>query len=279
MAGTTPIRAARGPCTFERHGKFGPLSLKLVREQIVQLCRTTINKHVDRIKESSGGVLNKNWSTSGSQGPHVSARDWQAEPKSAEQPPSGPSLTQGRSMQRLPYLLADLAGDDQFQRLTGCRPAEVCLVRPRDIETSGAVWSYTPSSHKTSITTMANLYRPSRAQEVIRPFLGRQPDSYCFSPQEATRKSGQGPSEAPASVAIRPPVIGERSPAAARLPSACPKSFESLRTLRPSLSGCGWLRLRLGAKGIVGRRINSDICMGLRSASARIGGQPNRPGS
>ena len=41
----------------------------------------------------------------------------------------------------LPYLPPVVADMIRFQRWTGCRPDEVCLVRPIDVDTSGDVWS------------------------------------------------------------------------------------------------------------------------------------------
>lgn len=50
----------------------------------------------------------------------------------------------------LPALSAIVADMVQFQRLTGARPGEVCILRPCDIDRSDdSVWVYTPASHKT----------------------------------------------------------------------------------------------------------------------------------
>jgi hypothetical protein len=38
----------------------------------------------------------------------------------------------------------------EFQRLTGCRPGEACVVRREDIDTGGTVWLYKPKHHKTA---------------------------------------------------------------------------------------------------------------------------------
>jgi integrase len=46
----------------------------------------------------------------------------------------------------LPEVVADMV---RFQRYTGCRPAEVCLIRPCDVDRSSDVWAYVPESHKT----------------------------------------------------------------------------------------------------------------------------------
>ena len=51
---------------------------------------------------------------------------------------------------RLPHLSEVVADMVRFQRLTGCRPAEVCLIRPCDVDRSGEVWTYRPPRHKTA---------------------------------------------------------------------------------------------------------------------------------
>jgi hypothetical protein len=42
----------------------------------------------------------------------------------------------------LPPVVVDMV---RFQRLTGCRPGEVCKLRPGDVDRSGEVWAYRPS--------------------------------------------------------------------------------------------------------------------------------------
>ncbi len=48
----------------------------------------------------------------------------------------------------LAYLSDVVADMVRFQRLTGCRPEEVCCIRPCDVDTTGVVWQYIPMSHK-----------------------------------------------------------------------------------------------------------------------------------
>lgn len=75
----------------------------------------------------------------------------------------------------------------QLQRLTAGRPGEIIKMRPIDIDTSGAIWLYTPTSHKTQHHGHARtIYLGPRAQEVVRPFLANRPtDAYLFSPRDA----------------------------------------------------------------------------------------------
>ena len=47
------------------------------------------------------------------------------------------------TLPHLPMVVADMV---RFQRLTGCRPGEVCQLRPCDVDRSGEVWQYRPES-------------------------------------------------------------------------------------------------------------------------------------
>src|SRR5690606_26637960 len=49
----------------------------------------------------------------------------------------------------IPYLPRVVADMVRFQRLTGCRPQDVCNLRPCDITMDGEVWEYRPHIHKT----------------------------------------------------------------------------------------------------------------------------------
>jgi integrase len=90
----------------------------------------------------------------------------------------------------------------RFQLLTGCRPEEVCVIRPLDIDMRNpACWVYRPGSdrgehgeHKTAHHGHDRLVLIGpQAQEVLRPFLGTKLDAYCFSPAagEALRRAAR----------------------------------------------------------------------------------------
>lgn len=119
--------------------------------------------------------------------------------------------------QTLPHLSDVVAAMVRFQRLTGCRPGEVCSIRPCDIERpkhplqqlrddapavlpmrpagDGAapiggeepgVWCYRPEGHKTEHHGIERrVYIGPRAQDVLRPYLDRDPEAFCFCPREA----------------------------------------------------------------------------------------------
>jgi integrase len=87
---------------------------------------------------------------------------------------------------QLPEVVADMV---RFHRLTGCRPAEVCMIRPCDIDRGGEVWQYRPQRHKTQHHGRERVIPVGpRAQDVLRPYLLRAADAYCFSPAESEAK-------------------------------------------------------------------------------------------
>lgn len=77
----------------------------------------------------------------------------------------------------------------QLQSLSGARSSEVCAMRPAEIELSGKVWEYRPTSHKTSHRGHERvIYLGPKAQKVLLPFLMRPEHSYLFSPREAEKE-------------------------------------------------------------------------------------------
>jgi integrase len=86
----------------------------------------------------------------------------------------------------LPPIVADMV---RFQRLTGCRPGELCQLRPMDVDRNGDVWTYAPGSHKTEHYGRERaIFIGPRGQAIIRPYLLRDTTAYCFSPAESMQK-------------------------------------------------------------------------------------------
>jgi len=87
----------------------------------------------------------------------------------------------------LPHLSRQLRDMVRLQTLAGCRPTEICILRPCDVEIDGDVWFYRPSSHKTEHHGRERvIFIGPRGQEILRPWLNRDSDSYCFSPAESS---------------------------------------------------------------------------------------------
>jgi integrase len=120
------------------------------------------------------------------------------------------------TLPHLPPIVADML---RLQRYTGCRPGEVCILRPCDVDLTGEVWAYRPESHKTEHHGRHRvIFLGPKAQEVLRPYLLREQTDYCFVPaesertrharQRAERKSPMTPSQAKRKPKRRP----KRSP-------------------------------------------------------------------
>ena len=72
----------------------------------------------------------------------------------------------------MPLMVADMT---LIQRLTGCRPGKVCVLRPCDVDRSGDVWSYVPESHKTEHHGRARVVHIGpKAQAILTPYLLRE---------------------------------------------------------------------------------------------------------
>jgi integrase len=86
----------------------------------------------------------------------------------------------------LPHLSEVVADMVRVQRLTGMRPAELCMMTPRDIDTSGPAWKYVPRSHKCEVHDKDRVVAIGpRAQAILAKYLVRALDAALFSPREA----------------------------------------------------------------------------------------------
>lgn len=73
-----------------------------------------------------------------------------------------------------------------LQLLTAARPGELLALRPGEIDRSGSVWLYRPGTHKTAHRGKTRvIFIGPRGQEILGPYLDREPDAWCFSPREA----------------------------------------------------------------------------------------------
>jgi integrase len=90
------------------------------------------------------------------------------------------------TIEYLPAIVADMV---RLQRLTGCRPEEICAIRPCDLDTSGPVWAYRLQSHKTEHHGRERvIFIGPKGQNVLRPYLLREKSAFCFCPAEGERK-------------------------------------------------------------------------------------------
>lgn len=93
-----------------------------------------------------------------------------------------------------PFLTKVLADMIRFQLATGCRPGEVCKIKPSMVDRSRDVWEIVLDNHKTSYRDRdRTIYVGPKGQAVLLPYLLRGHDECCFSPKEseAQRRESQ----------------------------------------------------------------------------------------
>lgn len=176
--------------------EFGPKSLQVVQRKMIEAgwSRGVINKQTDRIKRAF------KWAVAQELIPALTLQALLAVPglrkgrtaarETAPVMPVDDAIVDA-TLAHLPQVAADMVC---FQRLTGCRPGEVCAIRPCDVNTDGDVWEYHVEGHKMEHTGRARIvFIGPRAQEILRPYLLREPtyrgkSAYCFSPQDSERE-------------------------------------------------------------------------------------------
>jgi integrase len=86
----------------------------------------------------------------------------------------------------LPHLTSVVADMVRFQRITCCRPQDVCNLRPCDVDMSGEVWLYRSATHKTEHHGRERIIPIGpKGKEILRGYLSREKDSNCFSPMDS----------------------------------------------------------------------------------------------
>ena len=183
-----PVRElyARAPVS-----EFGPLALKAVRVRMIEagLCRKEVNRRVRLVRQCF------RWAVAEEMIPPavhqaLAAVDGlrKGRTEAPDHPPVEPVADEvvEATLAFLPSTVADMV---RLQRLSGCRPGEVCGIRPCDVERSTEAWVYTPATHKTEHLDKARtIYFGPRAQDVLRPYLLRPAEQRCFSPADSERK-------------------------------------------------------------------------------------------
>lgn len=190
--------------------EFGPRALKQVRERMIEAgyVRSSINVHIGRLKRLfRWAVENELCPPTVHQALCAVSGIRAGRSRARESEPVRP-VAEGTISDTLPFLPPVVQSMVRLQLLTGARPTEVCTIRPCDV-TMGkdGVWCYRPEHHKTEHHGKERrIYVGPEGQDVLRPFLDRGPEAFCFQPAEseawrnaerrASRRSPMTPSQA-----------------------------------------------------------------------------------
>lgn len=91
------------------------------------------------------------------------------------------------TLPHLPPVVADMV---RFQSLVGCRPGEVCAIKPCMVDRSFDVWEIKLKEHKTAWRDKKRvIYVGPQAQKILLPYLtDRTDEDYCFRPIDSERR-------------------------------------------------------------------------------------------
>ncbi len=171
--------------------EFGPIAFKAFRDRYMKrkLCRNTINRYLIHVLGAFRlGVENEK----------IQSNTWHdikaverlrkgrsKAPESKRVSPVDPILVNAT----IPFLPAIVAAMVRLQLATAMRPSEVCIVRPDDIDRSGDIWIFTPHTHKTEHHDRPRIIPfGTTAQNILRPYLLRDENQFCFSPAETVEQ-------------------------------------------------------------------------------------------
>ncbi|TWT35210.1 Tyrosine recombinase XerC [Posidoniimonas corsicana] len=184
---TDALKHVRQHYDLERIDRFGPKALKTVRESMIEAgwSRKYVNKQIGRVvRMFKWGVAEQ----------LVRPTIWQAlqavgglkrgrtdAPEYAPVKPVSDEVVE----KTLPHLSSIVADMVQLQRLVGCRPSEICSLRPVDIDRSADVWRYQVVGHKTEHYGKSRvIWFGPKAQAILSKYLLRDPEAFCFNPSE-----------------------------------------------------------------------------------------------
>ena len=198
--------------------EFGPLALQAVRQRMVEAdnSRNYVNAQISRLKRMfKWGVAEELVPPSVYEGLRAVSGLRCGRSEARETTPVLP-IEDSAVEAVLEHLTSVVADMVRLQRFTGMRPAEVCVLRPCDLDRSGDVWLYRPASHKTQHHGKERVvFFGPQAQSVLLRYLARAPEDYCFQPRdsEAKRRAAQHAArKTPLSCGNRPGTNRKRKP-------------------------------------------------------------------
>lgn len=197
---------------------FGPLKLKAFRQILVgmELARGNINHQINRVRHIfKWGVENELVRSGVFEALRCVAGLRFGKTAAKETEPVRP-VPDALVDAVLPHVVPQVRAMIELQRVTGMRSGEVCLMRMADIRTAGDVWTYTPARHKTQYRGhVRTVFLIPKAQEILRPWLRTNLESYLFSPAEAValrRQQQQLARKTPLSCGNRPGTNRKQKP-------------------------------------------------------------------
>ena len=170
---------------------FGPLALKAVRQRMIDKgwSRSTINQSIGRIRRCFKWAVENELVRPDMYHGLMAVSGLRKGRSEAREPDPVQPVDDATVQATLPHLTPVVADMIRLQRITGCRPQDVCNLRPCDVDMSGDVWLYRPGTHKTEHHDRERTIPIGpKGQDILRPYLLREKESHCFRPVDSEKK-------------------------------------------------------------------------------------------
>jgi len=172
---------------------FDPLALKACRQQMVERClaRTTINQHVSRIKRIFA------WAgENGLADPLVYHRlhvvKGLRRGRGGREPRKRQPVSRDLVDAVRPYVSRQIWAMIELQWHSGMRPGSAVIMRTADLDTSGPIWYYRPTDHKTAyLDRELVIALGPQAQAVLKSWIRTRTEEYLFQPVEAIAEKNE----------------------------------------------------------------------------------------
>ena len=171
--------------------EFGPLKLIELREHMIELgwCRNLINQRVSRLKRMFKWAVSRQYVSSVIYHALTSIEGLKRGRTTAKEGKKVRPVDEKYVYATFEYTTPVVASMVELQLLTGMRPGELVIMRPCDIDRSQSVWHYLPERHKTQYRGNERIISIGpKGQTILRPYLLRDQNAYCFSPRESERQ-------------------------------------------------------------------------------------------
>lgn len=171
--------------------EFGPLKLIAVRKRMIELdlSRGVINQRIGRIKRMFKWAVSRQLASPMLYQALMAVEGLQRGRSEARDTLPVKPVAEEHVYAVLPYTTPMIATMVELLLLTGMRPGELVIMRPCDIDRTGKVWHYCPSSHKTQYRgNDRTVSIGPKGQKMLRAYLLRGAESYCFSPAESEKQ-------------------------------------------------------------------------------------------
>ncbi|HEG43601.1 hypothetical protein LCGC14_2754280 [marine sediment metagenome] len=171
--------------------EFGPLKMIEIQEHMIGLdwCRNLINQRVGRVKRMFKWAVSRQYLSPVVYQALMAIEGLKRGRTTAKEGKKVRPVDERYVYAVLEYTTPVVASMVELQLLTGMRPGELVIMRPCDIDRSQSVWHYLPERHKTQYRGDERIISIGpKGQTILRPYLLRDQNAYCFSPRESERQ-------------------------------------------------------------------------------------------